>query len=291
MSIDCYNCGHSLSEKARFCSACKAQVRCKSCGEDLEANALACQICGEDVLPRDIGAPTLNRIKFTEDKKGRTFEAEFTDRVGESIGGTFAALLSKNSMSLPIRQVKPVVPSNQGKFNYAEDVEAENSSENEEPSLQLPAPVEIHPETTSKSSTSEALKSLFEHTDDGWILEEPELKALNKGDFMKRVTCLFLYFQHEQGLTPVPRQDVLAMLHHCGVYDGTVRRWFREEKSLIHATAKDLKLKLPGTQRAKEILSEMINAEIPSGWKIGTKGKGGRKAGSKKEKLTQPLEE
>jgi hypothetical protein len=81
------------------------------------------------------------------------------------------------------------------------------------------------------------------------------------------------------------------MLNHCGVYDATVRRWFREEKSLMHATPKDLKLKLPGTQRAKEILAEMLNDEIPPGWKIGTKGKSGRKSGSKKDKSNQDAEE
>lgn len=280
---NCFDCGAEVSEKARFCSACATQIRCKNCGEELRKDAIVCEMCGEEPMRRQAQGQAINHIRYKDGRKLIDLDASFTNEFGGSAATVFAMIRGTQLPAAPsIRQQKGIANKNDETNTKAEEIGEE---ENEGVVIQLPLV------KSSNLGSSELLGSLFEQqADDSWILVNPVLKAKNKADFVKRATCLFLQYQHDFGNKPVPREDILGLLKNCGVYDSNVRAWFSSEKSLVRATAKDLTLILPGTQLVTEILQEMTNDEIPNTWKVGTVQKGGRKHSSKKSREKQDVE-
>ena len=58
--MKCFKCGHSMTEKQKFCGECGAQQfsKCLSCGEDLNPEAIFCGQCGSKVAV----VPSSNQI-------------------------------------------------------------------------------------------------------------------------------------------------------------------------------------------------------------------------------------
>lgn len=280
---NCFDCGSEVSEKARFCSACATQIRCKNCDEELRKDAAVCEMCGEEPIRRQTQGQALNHIRFKDGRKLIDLDASFTNEFGGSAATVFAMIRGTQLPTAPsTRRQKGLANNNDETNTKAEELGEE---EGEGVVIQLP------PAKNSDFSSNELLGSLFEQqADDSWILVNPVLKARNKADFVKRATCLFLQYQHDAGNKPVPREDILGLLKNCGVYDSNVRAWFSSEKSLVRATAKDLTLILPGNQLVIEILQEMTNDDIPNTWKVGTVQKGGRKSSPKRGRGNQDIE-
>ena len=49
-SIACFNCGKLLPERAKFCGACRTQIKCKECDATLEKGDEFCLECGAEVV-------------------------------------------------------------------------------------------------------------------------------------------------------------------------------------------------------------------------------------------------
>ena len=281
MLTNCFKCSQTLSEKARFCSNCATQVRCKYCSEDLVNGATFCEMCGEDVVKRQTQA--MNNFKYTDGKKEIAIEASFTNEVGESAATIFAMIRGgqapmriSNPMKGSVRLPKGILGQEE-LFTKAEVVDDDKETN-------PPAPA-------GKADATTFLRSLFEQNEEGWMLVNPILKSKNKADFVKRLTCLFLQFNQDRGTKPVPRADVIKLLQDCSAYDANARTWFREEKTLIRTTAKDFTLILPGTQYVTEVLQEIQDDDVPNLWKVGTVSKTGRKSSTKKDRKKTEVEE
>lgn len=280
---NCFDCGSEVSEKARFCSACATQIKCKNCDEELRKGALVCEMCGEEPMRRQTQGQAINHIRYKDGRKLIDLDASFTNEFGGSAATVFAMIRGTQLPPAPsIRQQKGIANENDETNTKAEEIGEEEGAG---------LVIQLPPIKSSNISSNALLGSLFEQqADDSWVLINPVLKAKSKADFVKRATCLFLQYQHDAGNKPVPREDILGLLKNCGVYDSNVRAWFSSEKSLVRATAKDLTLILPGNQLVAEILQEMADDDMPNTWKVGTVQKGGRKSSPKKIREKQDVE-
>lgn len=283
MTNPCPKCATQLPEAALFCSNYSAQVKCKQCNEALPADASFCIMCGEEVLKNKVSQP-MNRIKLNESRTSRSIEAIFTDFVGGSMAETLLYFAGNSNLGprKPVT-VRPINPGQKSLFN-ADVIEEVKPSVGEEKAGE--APFEL---LTSGSNDRPAMQSddsflngLFDEEGEGWILADPELKAKNKIDFCKRLTCVFLAFRHSKGVKPVPRQEANELMKSIGAYDGNFKAWLKDEKTLLYATEKELKLITPGTQFVKTILQQIQDPEIPAGWRVGTKSKSRKKRTAKK---------
>ncbi|SEW45020.1 hypothetical protein SAMN05428988_5919 [Chitinophaga sp. YR573] len=112
-SITCINCSKSLPLKAKFCSHCLAQLRCKKCNEPLEKEAIGCMECGTPILNKSTtGQPQQsNTITFTETQTERTFQASFSDAVGKDLTGIARDIMNAKHMGIP-SILQPLLPAN-----------------------------------------------------------------------------------------------------------------------------------------------------------------------------------
>lgn len=99
-ALTCKSCHAPATENAVFCYNCGLQLKCKSCHDNLVAGANHCVSCGTAVVSQSESAlsPSLNTIKFRENKEERFYEILFTNDVGKEIKEVVADLL-KNKLS------------------------------------------------------------------------------------------------------------------------------------------------------------------------------------------------
>ncbi|RZK45013.1 MAG: zinc ribbon domain-containing protein [Hymenobacter sp.] len=286
MLANCFSCDKPISEKARFCGKCGTNVRCKNCNEDLQKGDMMCEACGQEVVVRQDQniAVVLNHIKYEDAKKGISLDARITDNFGANAAAV-VGMLRGGQMPAPIRlsnRSPKAIPGQEELFDPAEVV---NDEPNKTPATLGPLAPSNPPEETA--NTGKPLHSLFEQRDEEWVLVNPFLKAKSKADFVKRATCLFLQFQHDNGIKAVPRAEVIKLLQNCSAYDTNARDWFAKEKALLRATPNDLSLLLPGNQYVNKVMQEVLDDAIVNSWEVGTVRKTGRKPSAKKDRPGQ----
>jgi len=251
--VKCVYCETPLPTRGFFCPSCFKQVKCKHCGEILELSAQICVMCGEEIGSKN-GLPTMNTIEFSETKAGRNFKASFTDTVGSNISETFGLFLANKVAGKSSKTT--LTPSEEyADVDYQDEVETKTL-----------------PETTDKHS----VKGIFRIDGDKTVLTETRLKATSKLDYGKRLTCLFLLFKKSQGFEKIPRSELTTMLKMASVEDGNLREWI-SKNNLLLSKNNFVELLLPGEERAKKILTEVFDSNIPDKWEMGSVSKAGRK--------------
>lgn len=258
--MECLNCNEILPTKGFFCPSCSQQFKCMNCDELLLKNAIVCIYCGEEVGTKS-KAHNMNTIEFSETKNSRSFKANFTDTVGQSISDSFGIILSNK---LPTKKPAALL-NNNGVFTKTEIPDTEDAEVVED-----------------SADTKELiqLKKIFKTDGDKTTLSETRLKASSKRDYGIRLSIIFLYYKALSGIENVPRKELTAILDNASVEDGNLRFWLTNNP-LIGINADMVELKAPGKDAAKKYLSEISNTELKDKWQIGTQSKVGRKSKDK----------
>ena len=228
MSLQCPACTAPLPERAYFCAACAAPVRCKHCQELLELNARACIICGAPLGTNgakpatDPAMPVMNTFELEEDQESRTVRLRLTDHavanVGEALSYVFADRITtrhrpstashivQHSDGVAPPLLLPPDPANE------ETTDGANST----PSAATRPAME-------PSSDQARLRHVFEHEGEDLRLEEDDLKADSLQDYARRLTYLFLYAHELEGRKPLPYDALKRILETAKVWDPNTR--------------------------------------------------------------------
>lgn len=260
--MNCPYCQSELPSKGFFCTSCAKQVKCRKCSEDLLANSKVCVMCGEEVGNIISSSASMNTIKFSENRGGRTFEASFTDTVGSNISETFGLFFANKMIAKSSKDA---------------------SQDNQEEVLDTEYEDAIETKTLPINSDLDLLNNLFSIENDRIILANSNIKAHSKLDFGKRLSCLLLYFQKLRNIEKTPRNELTATLKNASVEDANLRNWIAKN-NLIKSANDEVEILLPGIDFAKQVMQEFLNSEIEGKWKLGTKSGRGRKPAKSKKK-------
>lgn len=255
MSKQCIYCQSDISEKGFFCPNCAKQIRCRQCEEDLIPNAKICVMCGTDIGSAFTISSTMNTIKFSENRGGRTFEASFTDTVGNNISETFGIFFANKMIG------KTSKNTTQDTIDDIQDTDFEEASE---------------VKSLPMNSDLDVLNKLFEADNEKIVLLDSNIKASSKLDFGKRLTCLLLYFQKLRNYEVISRGMLTATLKNASVEDANLRQWITKN-NLIKCANDEVTILLPGIDFAKKIIQDYLTPELEGKWKLGTKSGRGRK--------------
>lgn len=246
--MNCIYCEENITDRANFCPKCKNQIKCLNCSEILEKDSEICIVCGEEKRNHSTNH---NTIKFQETKKSRTFEASFSNEVGQSIGEAFGILLAnkKNTGT----QSKNLLNSNLGN----------NTSEKEE------VVDTEYTEITTKPIQKDKVFEIFNESGDKITLLETRLKAVSKRDYGIRLAVVYLYYELLKGNAKVHREKLNSIIKDASLYDGNFRGWLTST-NLIGVHDEEIELKAPGREKAKEYIKEIFNDSVDDKWKLGS---------------------
>jgi hypothetical protein len=123
------------------------------------------------------------------------------------------------------------------------------------------------------STDLEVLHRIFRVAGDNKLkLRDSRLKQSNKGDYVKRLTALFLLAHELEGREEVPRTDLNAALSDAKIYDSNARTWMRETDHL-ERDGDSVRLALPGRDFAQKVLQEYTDPNIETKWSVGSKSR------------------
>ena len=278
--MDCPYCSAQLSEISTFCKECGEQVRCKACRNPLEANARFCGECGtalgeksaDGIVSANLANAPRNTIRFEETPKLRSLHADLTD---ESVANLSDAMIYAFGGMLGSKRppLKPDSPLLVPRSPLALD----NPSNPEDPEIlegEVQSPENAEPEF-------KRISKIFSFNESGIAtLENPELKAKNQRDFVRRLTHLFLYAHHLRGREKVPRAELNAVWKAAKVDDSNARKWLVGAQATIKFEEDLLSLNDPGKREAKSAVNDFFNTQDEKNWKVGTKG---NRSGAKKK--------
>jgi len=268
----CPLCEKSTPSDMNFCIECDGQIKCLECESRLFRGKSYCLKCGKALVSRQESVAQ-NHFVRTVEGEGATYKEHTELHVTNDAVGIFVPMvLSPTTPGYKLPSVPATTSTKTVDASFEElsgKIPESNRIQNSQQNI------DKEQIESNKSSSNSTLASIFQETENGWILYRPEIKALNKADFVRRLTCLFLQFNYERGNSSVPRTEIMNLLTYYGVNDGNTRIWIANEKILMQVTPKDLKLIGPGVQFVQQILGEISDNEKPSGWKIGTKVKRG----------------
>ncbi len=248
--MKCIYCEENVSDRANFCPKCKNQIKCLNCNEILEKDSAICIMCGEDKKTK---SSNQNTIKFQETKKTRSFEASFSNEVGQSIGEAFGILLTnKKNAGFQSKNLLNPKPN-----NIAENEEVLDSDF-----------IEVKPSTTQNDRVFE----IFNESNDKITLLETRLKAASKRDYGIRLTIIYLYYELIKGSAKISREKLNSIIKDASLYDGNFRGWLTGT-NLVGVHDDEIELKAPGREKAKEYIKEIFNDTIEDKWKLGSAAK------------------
>ncbi|ACU06703.1 hypothetical protein FIC_00229 [Flavobacteriaceae bacterium 3519-10] len=248
--MNCIYCKEDISDRANFCPKCKKQIKCLKCYEIMEADSDICIICGED---KKVESSNGNTIKFRETKKTRTFEANFSNEVGQGIGEAFGLLLAnKKSAGM---QTKNFLKTAVNNLEYNEEGASEA----------IDTEYAEVPITPSKDRVFE----IFNDNGGKITLLETRLKAGSKRDYSIRLAIIYLHYELVKGNAKISREKLNFIIKDASLYDGNFRRWLTNT-NLIGVHEDEIELKAPGREKAKEYIDEIFNETLDDKWKLGS---------------------
>ncbi|HBN05558.1 MAG TPA: hypothetical protein DD434_07190, partial [Bacteroidales bacterium] len=233
--MECIYCGFSLPSNANFCPKCFKQVICLSCKELLFKDSQICISCGEPIKNRPkVSDNSINNIHYSETENSREFTASFTDTVAGNVVETLAQLL-------PLKPNKAIDLQSKDKDdvfiedalvidqNSNETLKVENEyAERQEEKVDVKTKVEESP-----NKDLEILEKIFKEKDGSVRIYDTRIKAKNKGDFVARITLLFLYLNKIKGAEEIKREKLNDFLKSEDLYDGNFRNWLSNNVKFI----------------------------------------------------------
>ena len=276
-AFNCPFCNTSLPLRAIFCKSCTKQVRCKTCKDLLEPDSLVCISCGTRVGEGEnlsvVKEPTkpalisnMNTLEFDETRSGRSLRATLTDEAVGHLSDPFGMFIAGRITDRTQRSRQPLSP-----------VFREIITEHD----QLPSPVvsESNRQQTDRetvtpnqghSTDKDKLQRVFRREGEQLRLHESRLKATSKLDAGRRLTYLLLYAYESEGRDSVSREDVTEALRKADLFDSNSSRWIGNSPDLYVDDKNAVSLRQPGQERAREVLEEVFDPEIPNAWTLGT---------------------
>lgn len=83
---------------------------------------------------------------------------------------------------------------------------------------------------------------------------------------------LFLHAHELAGRETVLRTDLNEVLSDAKVYDGNARKWIANTNLLLR-DSNSIGLSLPGRERAREVLQQILDPNIETKWTLGSKSR------------------
>lgn len=262
--MECQFCGQALPDNAKFCFKCKKQIVCQKCGERLVDEADICIYCGASILT-SVKSTAQNYIRYKESQTEKSFEATFSNETAGAVVETFASFLPANKHSKAIN-----IATNH--INDASFVDIENE---ERPQLSASMP-----EKNDNDGEPNLINRIFGTRGENDIyLHETSLKANSKVDYAGRLTILYLYYNHINGIKEVKRSEVNSFIEKTGLNnDGNYRKWISKEKSLFNINEGSYCLCRAGEERAKLYIEEVFDDTKTDKWKLGHSTKNSSKS-------------
>lgn len=263
-------CGAPLPGIGIICPKCRTQYKCanKECGEILILGEDLCVHCGQEVLKIKKKEDTsMNTIKYSRTIDGKKstekFETRFTDVTSGNVGAAFGHFLGNR---LANKNGKTIINAPTDNQEQTQDVEfqEESSDAPKEPQKAIEAP------KPAPDSELVRLTEMFRFDGEIYTLKDTELKAKTKQDFYIRLTCVFLYMKNLEGVEKVSRVLITTLMSKASLLDGNFRRWIAGEENLLHGTAEEVEIRLPGIKLAQKVLAEKLDPNVPDGWVVGT---------------------
>lgn len=245
--MTCIYCSTSLPEKAKFCSNCTKQVKCKVCNEALEKNAAVCIECGE--VPGNLtrSSENVNTIEYSETRGTRLFKASFTDEVGHNMGNAFVAFMGGK------------IESKKAISNVVNNTLRESQNITEDTDY-----LEVQP-----NNELDMMRKIFNDSGSKISLSETRLKAKSKRDAGIRLAIIFLYYKYHAGHIEVPRKELTSIMQDASLEDGNWRHWL-VNNNLVGIKDDLVELKAPGREEAKKYVTEILDSAIEDQWKLGS---------------------
>lgn len=215
---------------------------CKYCGAALPENAQFCPACGKSTTSKENG---INRIKYLENKDGKSFEAIFSDDAAGNVAAIFARFVN-------------IVPAADGKV-IRSVLAREESHSNEGGS-------EIDSESSNSNS---GINAIFKRKGDSILLSTKNLKARNKTDNLARVCLLYLYYCQVNNLGDITRDKLYSFMKGAKLFSNTFRFWMYNNDTLFTKSGDVIELSLEGEERAKAYLSEVFDENKRETWSPG----------------------
>lgn len=261
--MKCNYCEEDISDRANFCPNCKNQVKCLNCSELLEKESDICIICGEEKKSQ---SKNHNTIEFQETKKTRSFKANFSNEVGQSIGEALGIILmNKRGSSIDTNKLlKPT---------HNTEIPTENEESVEDTDFT---------EVSSTTSKKDRVFEIFNESGENLTLLETRLKATSKRDYGIRLAIIFLYYRLLKGVTKVNRSDLNDIMKDASLYDGNFRYWLTNT-NLVGVHEDLIELKAPGRDKAKEFINEVYDDSKVDKWKLGSPARKRKKKDSEEE--------
>jgi RNA polymerase subunit RPABC4/transcription elongation factor Spt4 len=282
----CFNCQKHLPDRGNFCPQCGIQVRCKECHDVLEPNARACVMCGTLVVERTNGIPAtsiddgnqpLNTLKIVEvaNKDGRSREVHI-QATNEAVGG-MRVLWDDYHKRQPISdgdgasgydgfehtEIKKIGQSSTDP--PAEDDIADLPKETEQDKEEVQETSAAQSLTSEQKSNPELIKQVFNYEYDQFRLKEPRLKAENKKDYAKRLSCLLVLAYEVEGKGAVTRKALNEMLKKHKVLDPNSIGWI-SKCSELEKDGESIRLNNPGYDLASKALKEIFDPNVKTNW-------------------------
>ncbi len=258
--INCIYCSTELPEHAKFCYKCQNQIVCLNCNTTLFKNSSICISCGEPIKNRVVTNDTaVNNIEFTENENGKTFKASFTDTVAGNVVETFAQLM-------PFKNYNSSKAISQSYGNSAQKtIEDVDVVEVSEPSLARP----VHAPIKDGNEDLAILEKIFKNKNGIIsIYDSRKIKAKGKGDFVTKLSLLFLYYKKQLGFNEVDREELNDLLKSENLYDGNFRKWLANCRNLINSDSINLELCPEGEEDAQKYLKESLDPTTLSTWSL-----------------------
>jgi Double zinc ribbon len=283
----CQSCKNELPERGFHCPHCGVRTKCKACHDALEPGARFCVNCGApteaddqaiETSNGDDTGGTFNIISYNEDTRSRTFNAKLTDRAFES-GSDVLGIFLAGKLAQPVRRVRQTASGEDGLDAQATLPGIEGDDADETVPIEPPQPTQ---KAITAGSEEAQLRNIFRANGNELRLINTRLKQKSKGDFVTRVSVLFLYAHELAGRDGVPREDLKALLEDAKVYDGNARKWLGGN-DFISRNGNAVELSVPGRELAKDILIQVADPNIDTTWTVGTKGKSRSKSGKSDE--------
>jgi hypothetical protein len=276
-TVTCPNCGYDSPQRAFYCAHCAAQLRCKACEEILVLNAQACIRCGTLVgeaalvkYPESarLQDSAINTLEYEETEKKKVIRARFSDPAVASMSNAISMMLAGGGRMLrqhtgsqgPTRTMDHELPALPGASMV---IDATGIQERAEGTMQLV----FHPDA---ATDLERIRRVFQTEGDQLKLIDSRLKAHTQFDFSQRLVVLLLFAYELNGRNSVPRAVVNEALDYATLNNSTTRSWLAHSQDLI--TDKDqFGLSMPGRERARAILAEVLDPSITNRWESGSR--------------------
>jgi predicted RNA-binding Zn-ribbon protein involved in translation (DUF1610 family) len=280
---NCSACGSELPERGSYCPSCGTQTRCKTCRAVLEPNAAHCVDCGSPLgvsgaVEVDNGnavlGPAANQLTYdeevTETGSRRTFRVSATDEAIGNLTGTVELLLHGQPLGRDSGHVRTgqiiegkALPPGAPVGERVKETAKEPVHDGEDVSAVTTSSGE------NTSSDAERLRNVFSYEGEQLRLIEPRLKAGSHLDAARRLSYLVLYAHELEGRTRVPRSEVNDVLKDASLFDSNSSKWLSQSPDLASGSD-SVGLKVPGREKARKILNEILDPDVPNEWALGT---------------------